>query len=250
MENSTPNTYTPQNFSKGANSVLSITCLTLLLCTLPFSMLAQSRMQTAQDFLQSSSSLKSASDVYLKYESTGDVATPIAVFESANNGFVLIAGDDEQHKVVGYVDKGSFSYYNAPDALINLLSLYESMQINELASPVQLKAGSTITPVEPLLDRYGIALNQFKHPETGGCATGCAATAFLQIMAYHQYPAKGKGSHCYNHPVIGQLCTDMENSYYDWNNMAEEDLKALYLQLGIAMEMQYCLSYEMIGSAP
>lgn len=250
MENSTPNTYTPQNFSKGANSVLSITCLTLLLCILPFSMLAQSRMQTAQDFLQSSSSLKSASDVYLKYESTGEVTTRVAVFESENNGFVFIAGDDAQHQVVGYVDKGSFSYYNAPDALINLLSLYESMQINELASPVQLKAGSTITPVEPLLDRYGIALNQFLHPETGGCATGCAATAFLQIMAYHQYPAKGKGSHCYNHPVIGQLCTDMENSYYNWNTMTEDDYEALSLQLGIAMEMQYCLSYEMIGSAP
>src|SRR5690606_31619961 len=248
MENSTPNTYTPQNFSKGANSVLSITCLTLLLCTLPFSMLAQSRMQTAQDFLQSSSSLKSASDVYLKYESTGEVTTRVAVFESENNGFVLIAGDDEQHKVVGYVDNGKFNYYQAPEALVAILSWYEEIPISQ--SHALLKSGSSYTPIAPMLDQRGIALNQFKHPETGGCATGCAATAFLQIMAYHQYPAKGKGSHCYNHPVIGQLCTDMENSYYDWNNMAEEDLKALSLQLGIAMEMQYCLSYEMIGSAP
>src|SRR5690606_11002381 len=137
----------------------------------PCSMMAQSRMQTAQDFLQSGSSLEEASDVYLKYESTGVVTTRVAVFASENNGFVYSAGDDAQHQDVGYVDKGSFSYYNAPNALINLLSMYESMQINELASPVQLKAGSTITPVEPLLDRYGIALNQFKHPETGGCAT-------------------------------------------------------------------------------
>ena len=248
MENSTPNTYTPQNFSKGANSVLSITCLTLLLCILPFSMLAQSRMQTAQDFLQSSSSLKSASDVYLKYESTGEVTTRVAVFESENNGFVLIAGDDEQHKVVGYVDNGKFNYYQAPEALVAILSWYEEIPISQ--SHALLKSGSSYTPIAPMLDQRGIALNQFLHPETGNCATGCAATAFLQIMAYHQYPAKGKGSHCYNHPVIGQLCTDMENSYYDWNNMAEEDLKALSLQLGIAMEMQYCLSYEMIGSAP
>lgn len=248
MENSTPNTYTPQNFSKGANSVLSITCLTLLLCILPFSMLAQSRMQTAQDFLQSSSSLKSASDVYLKYESTGEVTTRVAVFESENNGFVFIAGDDEQHKVVGYVDNGKFNYYQAPEALVAILSWYEEIPISQ--SHALLKSGSSYTPIAPMLDQRGIALNQFLHPETGNCATGCAATAFLQIMAYHQYPAKGKGSHCYNHPVIGQLCTDMENSYYDWNNMAEEDLKALSLQLGIAMEMQYCLSYEMIGSAP
>lgn len=248
MENSTPNTYTPQNFSKGANSVLSITCLTLLLCILPFSMLAQSRMQTAQDFLQSSSSLKSASDVYLKYESTGEVTTRVAVFESENNGFVLIAGDDEQHKVVGYVDNGKFNYYQAPEALVAILSWYEEIPISQ--SHALLKSGSSYTPIAPMLDQRGIALNQFLHPETGGCATGCAATAFLQIMAYHQYPAKGKGSHCYNHPVIGQLCTDMENSYYNWNTMTEDDYEALSLQLGIAMEMQYCLSYEMIGSAP
>ena len=248
MENSTPNTYTPQNFSKGANSVLSITCLTLLLCILPFSMLAQSRMQTAQDFLQSSSSLKSASDVYLKYESTGEVTTRVAVFESENNGFVFIAGDDEQHKVVGYVDNGKFNYYQAPEALVAILSWYEEIPISQ--SHALLKSGSSYTPIAPMLDQRGIALNQFLHPETGNCATGCAATAFLQIMAYHQYPAKGKGSHCYNHPVIGQLCTDMENSYYNWNTMTEDDYEALSLQLGIAMEMQYCLSYEMIGSAP
>lgn len=250
MENSTPNIYTPQNFSKGSFSILPIAWLILLLWLLPLTLWGQNRMQTARDFLQSKSSLKSASDIYLKYESTGEVTTRIAVFESANNGYVLIAGNDEQHQVVGYVANGKFNYYEAPEALIALLELYEAMPLNQDTTPALLKSGSSYTPISPMLDQRGIALNQFQHPETGGCATGCAATAFLQIMAYHQYPAKGKGSHCYNHPVIGQLCTDMENSYYNWNTMTEDDYEALSLQLGIAMEMQYCLSYEMIGSAP
>lgn len=233
-------------------------CL-LLLCLLPLYIQAQSRLQTAKEFLLNKSTLKSAGfqmqqdaseDLILKYESTQAVRTPVAVYEHPRQGYVLIAGSDNLHRVVGHVDQGSFSYQQAPEALIELMRWYEDQPLAAESAPDLLKSGSTITPVEPLLDRYGIALNQFLHPETGNCATGCAATAFLQIMAYHQYPAKGKGSHCYNHPVIGQLCTDMENSYYDWNNMAEEDLKALSLQLGIAMEMQYCLSYEMIGSAP
>lgn len=250
MENSTPNIYTPQNFSKGSFSILPIAWLILLLWLLPLTLWGQNRMQTARDFLQSKSSLKSASDIYLKYESTGEVTTRIAVFESANNGYVLIAGNDEQHQVVGYVANGKFNYYEAPEALIALLELYEAMPLNQDTTPALLKAGSAFTPIAPLLDLRGIALNQFLHPETGGCATGCAATAFVQIMAYHQYPAKGKGSHCYVHPVIGELCTDMENSYYDWDTMTEDDFEALSLQMGIAMEMQYCLSYAMIGSAP
>lgn len=231
----------------------------LLLCLLPLSIQAQSRLQTARDFLQSKGALKSlvitdkedANDaLILKYESTQAVTTPVAVYEHPQQGYVFIAGSDDRHRVVGHVDQGSFSYQKAPEALIELMRWYEDQPLAAEPTPDLLKSGSTLTPVAPLLDRYNLSLNQFLHPEVGGCSSGCVATAFTQIMAYHRYPAQGIGAHCYTHPNLGELCADFESSHYDWATMTEADYEALSLQVGIAMEMQYCLASGMTGSAP
>src|SRR5690554_2948521 len=69
-------------------------CL-LLLCLLPLYIQAQSRLQTAKEFLLNKSTLKSAGfqmqqdaseDLILKYESTQAVRTPVAVYEHPRQG--------------------------------------------------------------------------------------------------------------------------------------------------------------------
>lgn len=56
--------------------------------------------------------------------------------------------------------------------------------------------------------------------------SGCVATALSQIMYYHKYPIKGKGSHQYSFtPAVGDgrlLSCDFANTTFDWENMLED----------------------------
>jgi len=93
----------------------------------------------------------------------------------------------------------------------------------------------------------------------GRCVVGCVATAAAQIMAYHQWPTCGYGSHTYYWPgdyscegsSPGEwLSADFWDDY-DWANMAdnchfpgctpeEEDaLAELCYEVGVAFEMDY-----------
>ncbi len=79
----------------------------------------------------------------------------------------------------------------------------------------------------------------------GHALTGCVATAYAQMIYYWRYPQHGSGSHCYNHPVYGELCADFENTWYRWDEMCDEPETAntaiaeLMYQVGVAVEMDY-----------
>src|SRR5690554_6478718 len=104
-------------------------------------------------------------DLILKYESTQAVRTPVAVYEHPRQGYVLIAGSDNLHRVVGHVDQGSFSYQQAPEALIELMRWYEDQPLAAESAPDLLKSGSTITPVAPLPNRTNLPPTKFFLPK-------------------------------------------------------------------------------------
>ncbi len=219
--------------------------LIAFLCLVSTSTLwTQSREESAKNLLTKNVVLKSSTQQEIKmvsrYESGVDAKTPVAVFQSSEKGFVVIIGTDEEHIVAGYSLTGDFNKDQAPDALLTLLSYYEEREEIYSNTQAQLKSSSSFTPISPLLDSKNIALNQFNHTEVGGCYSGCVATAFAQIMAYHQYPERGVGSHCYIHPEFGEICADFEDFYLDWENMTGDDYKLLSYHVGIAMDMGYC----------
>ena len=86
------------------------------------------------------------------------------------------------------------------------------------------------------------------------CVAGCVATAYAQIMAYHQWPPAGDGSHTYywsgDGPVPGRYLTADFSDPYDWEHIidgcyfgcAPEDTAALAelnYEVGVACEMGY-----------
>ncbi len=92
----------------------------------------------------------------------------------------------------------------------------------------------------------------------GRCVTGCVATAAAQIMAYHQWPPAGNGSHSYywngdnscGGSTPGQTLSADFSDEYDWANIpddcppnctpAEEAaLAELNYEVGVAFEMDY-----------
>ncbi len=186
----------------------------------------------------------SVNAITTRYRSAGNTPTSLFVFQQEENGFAIVAQSNNTFKVVGYAEKGDFLPDDIPPQLQSLMKFYEdSLQFMNVAA-VPFIAGTPV--VKPLLDQYGIMLDQFRHSQVGGCPTGCIATAVTQIMLYHSArtgkPIKGYGSHCYTDGKYGQICADFENADYANNN------ELLSFHVGNAMEMQYCGSS--YGSIP
>ena len=68
-------------------------------------------------------------------------------------------------------------------------------------------------------------------PEYNGTrsVTGCVATAMAQVMRYHKYPAKGKGSNSYTSQTLALAASfDFASTTFDWDNMLPQYVSGSY----------------------
>ena len=181
-------------------------------------------------------SFDAKSDLEQLYQSPKKVKTPLFIFQQKGEGFAMVAQSNNRFEIVGYssAEIPATQIEKIPPQLRYLMNFYEdSLQL----TPSPLKSTTLGTPIVPaLLDQHGIKLNQYNHPEVGGSYTGCMATAFTQILLFHQAeqgkPIKGYDSHCYTHDVYGELCADFENTVYD-------NPEILSYHMAIAMDMNF-----------
>ena len=186
------------------------------------------------------------------------------VYNQADNGFVIISGDDRMPDVLGYSFEGEFALSEVPDNMRAWLQLYE-LKRDELdvpgaaVEPLSVPAADEgLAPsVEPLLGDINYNQNDpynRKCPTVNGqrCVTGCVATAMAQVMRYYKYPEKGtrvKGYTTQTHGI--QLTYNYVRTTFDWDNMlpaytsgqynaTEADAVAeLMLACGVAASMNY-----------
>ena len=245
--------------------------VTLLACYLAVTMTAgaapvspSAARQKAEQFFSSKGIMvpsSSRAPMRLAYKSGGK--TPAYyVFNNGNNqGFVIVAGDDEAETILGYSDKGSFDYASAPEQVRCWLDDYAS-EIDWLRAQPSTAAKArqqtvTVTPVQPLLGEiawdqtYPYNLLTPCYVGTTHAATGCVATAMAQIMYYHKYPAQGKGQHTYKPETLNQtLSVDFSQSHYGWDVMtpkyganstdtARMAVALLMRDCGVAVDMAY-----------
>ena len=80
---------------------------------------------------------------------TSDTDRPYYIFNDSNqgHGFVIIAGRDDIHPVLGYADKGSIDEASMPAALAAMLANVPSMKASVTSGT---KAQATVV-VEPLI---------------------------------------------------------------------------------------------------
>ena len=182
-----------------------------------------------------------------------------------NAGFVIIAGDDELTPYIGYATTGRFVVEDMPEQLVAFLKACQE-RINELASSISYHqalqptrpSASEPTEVKPLLGN--IQWNQSapwnnQTPVVNGEHTpvGCVATAYTQVMRYHQWPTQGEGTFSYTEERSDrQHSVDYGSTTYDWANMPEryddpsqateaetKALSTLAYHAGVAVKMMY-----------
>ena len=225
----------------------------------------KSRPISQQGLQLVSAPVRETGDLQLRTD-TGETARYYYVYNRGSNaGFVIIAGDDELTPYIGYATTGRFVVEDMPEQLVAFLKACQE-RIDELTSHVGLHSSlqptrprsTEPTRIAPLLgniqwDQSAPWNNQT--PVVGGEHTpvGCVATAYTQVMRYHQWPTQGQGTFSYTEKKSGrQHSVDYGSTTYDWANMPEryddpsqatdEETKALSTlayHAGVAVEMMY-----------
>lgn len=151
--------------------------------------------QAAAQFLQSRNLPTPAEHAAPQRARATEASAPYYVFNTqADNGFVIIAGDDQVTPVLGYSDSGTFDPGNVPPAMQAMLDSYEA-QINILSSgEIQRTRHITDSPIKSIMNCHwgqGAPYNR-QLPVVQGtqAVTGCVATALAQVMYHHKWPAR------------------------------------------------------------
>lgn len=192
--------------------------------------------------------------------------TPYYVFNAENNnGFVIIAGDDNVSEVLGYSDKGSFDTTHLPDNIQSFLeALAAEVTIMSKATPNAARAKMPAmnvaqTPIKPLLTavwNQGAPYNLLCPTHQGKrCPSGCVATAMAQVMYKYKWPAQTTATIpsyiCYFSKTDSVIRPEIPaNSPIDWNNMVDDyrmtqnqesrtAISKLMSYLGTAVTMSY-----------
>lgn len=197
------------------------------------------------------------------------------VFNIGDKGFVIIAADDAHRPVIGYSDQSTFDANNIPPALVDYLDGVAA-NINRLknhgdskATPMVAAEWESLLTKGVLLSRNGgrgvdyLVQTQWDQsypynyycPEDpdgshGHTYVGCLATSMAQLVSFWKNPEHGYGSHCYVHEDYGEICADYQNTYYDWDHIANrinenspiEEIQAVALisfHCGVAIDMGY-----------
>ena len=253
------------------------TLFTLLFVTLQLSAgpIGESRArQIAEVFFAEHATTRSATT--LKLEWAGDVisesSTRSTDLENAliyiytrgtNEGFVIIAGDDNIDPIIGYSFETTFDSENMAEATKDIIDAW-GKQVNA-ARNGQLSANVT-TRTSTLYNEvllYETALwNQSEPynreaPTINGSrsVTGCAATAMSIICKFNKWPNKGVGttpaySYVDNSGITRSVPANTLGRTYDYDNMLQSydngynntqanAVAALMKDMGTAIKMNY-----------
>jgi hypothetical protein len=203
--------------------------------------------------------------------SSGQNYEPYYVFNNADGGFVIVAGDDRVQPILAYSANGEFAQDCLPIQVMEWLDMY-SEQIQyivdnnlsndsiadlwDASAPYRVKTSNVVAPLiqthwdqAPLYNDkcpYDANLSPLGfHP-----TVGCVACAMGQIMKYWEFPSIGIGSHSYNSANYGTLSANFGRTQYDWANMPEQltasstetqinAVSTLLYHCGISVDMNY-----------
>lgn len=159
-----------------------------------------------------------------------DVKTPAYyVFNAeAENGYVIISGDDRTDEILGYATNGSFDLDNMPENVKAWLQGYaEQIAIMETYAPQTQNTrqySSQWSAIAPLTktkwNQSAPYNNQCPLHDGERSVTGCTATAMAQVMKYHEWPKdKTKPIPSYQTTTFKFTVPSLSDTTFNWNGM-------------------------------
>lgn len=202
----------------------------------------------------------------LKANAASMFPTYYVVSAGADNGFVVVSGDDETEQVLGYTLDGQIDTNNIPVNMQSWLDFYDSeieylrTQNRDLGMPIEPltdPADNYTTVIYPLLkdikwNQDAPYNNQCPRYNNRATYVGCVATAMGQILYYYRYPTQPEGTVNYITSTLGiNVNVNFNNVTFDFDKMlpnydvtpgtAEQQAevaKFLY-HVGVAARMDY-----------
>ena len=180
---------------------------------------------------------QSLTHVYTVNDSAYNMPT-VYVFAGRSGGYVITSASDQAVPLLGYSDDGAFDPADINPELEYWLSCYSAQVAQAESNPdvqmVMSRADESRSDIAPLITStwdQGDPYNQ-DCPILFGerTVTGCVATAFAQVMRYHQWPqdfAKGQNSFSYSFQnQYGEVDSytesmDFSTIKFDWANMPD-----------------------------
>ncbi len=183
------------------------------------------------------------------------------VYNTAGQGFVIVAGDNLVMPILGYSTEVQFPAGELRYDVRDWLHGYEvqirvAVEEGGQADPDVQAAWAAILDggqesardmdsVQPLVATKWDQAPYVNALCPGGSVTGCVATAMAQVMKYHNHPAQGQGFHSYNADNYGTLSANFGATTYDWGampnivNSANNAVATLMYHCGVGVEMNY-----------
>lgn len=188
--------------------------------------------QQALERLNTHGSRVSTSKMQLAYTASESNINQFYIFNTGiNDGFMIVSADDCISPLIGYTDSGSFNPDNMPDNMRVWLEGYQRQIDAAIAcgSSPSSRATAQRAAIAPLVKTQWNQSSPYNNdcPMDGNSrsVTGCVATAMAQVMKYHNWPAKGKGSNSYQWAnSAGEtktLTMDFSSITFDWANMSD-----------------------------
>lgn len=196
------------------------------------------------------SALRSASSSYSLQRTVTDRLghNLFYIFQHRDGRLFFVSADDCAKPLLGYTDK-PLSADSIPQPLEEWLQTYAKQIAYGIAHPADVKPVSLpvreagrlksltvdFPSVDPLVDvKWGSRPFNTLLPvyDTAHCVPGCVALSILQVMYYHQYPARGRDTVSYMAKVedeVRLLEADLSQSAYNWkalDDLTSEEGKA------------------------
>ncbi len=181
----------------------------------------------------------------------------------ANEGYVIVAGDDKLEGVLGYTDNGEFDYENLPCNMRYWLDTQADyiayLQKTPGAAPKKAPSHDAIEPMVTTRWNQGDPYNQLcpNYFGLGRAVTGCVATAMAQVLYYQREKSVTEvqaniPSYTLSHEDYGTMTVDgvPAGSPIDWDNMTDtygsgstaiqkKAVAQLMMYCGVSVEMGY-----------
>ena len=207
--------------------------------------------------------------IYTEYAKDGQPAYYVYNVNS-NDGFIIVAGEDAAHPILGYSNKGQYVvpanttnnvawWMNCRKQEIEMARIKGISATNDIAEEwnayvnnTEIKRHVTMSSVLPLTQSTWNQSPYYNDMCPGGSVTGCVACAMAQIMRYWSYPSHGRGYSGYYElsadgfwSNFGYLAANYDTSNYVWSAMpynvtgTNNEVAKLMYDCGVSVCMNY-----------